>query len=200
MSAETLFMRLSDIARIMGGYTFRGKADDPNKLSGLKVIQTRDIREKGYDPAKVSFSVVDKVGSEFFLLPNDILLPLRGDRIESMVFDGGEGDKYITTNQVAMMRVFRELLDPYYLAWYLNSSEGRTRIAAKKSGTTIKNISLKELSGLMVPIPSFSVQEKIVKLYRNWKSREAILQEMLDVGAVVADEACMELIRKNAQR
>ena len=53
---------------------------------------------------------------------------------------------------------------------------------------------MKDLAGLIVPVPDKSIQLKVLSLYENWRARKALLEEMLVVGAELSEQACLRLL------
>jgi hypothetical protein len=190
----TMRRRLSEIAEIKAGHTFRGKADDPGRTEGTRLIQIKDIREGGVDAETLSFAALESCKVPNVLVEGDVLFPLRGSRIESMVFPSWDREDVITINQVAVIKVGRDFASPEYVSWYLNSADGRKNITSLKVGSVVSNIGLKDLAGLILPVPDLAVQGEILNLHKNWLARKNILKEMLVVGEQLSEEACFKLM------
>ncbi|WP_165672760.1 restriction endonuclease subunit S [Metapseudomonas otitidis] len=189
-----MYRLLSDVAKVSAGHSFRGRAEDSSLTDGARVIQIKDIREEGGGFDELPFSSVQLTKLDNYLRDDDVLIPLKGSRIESMVVRCLNGGRVIVTNQIAIIRPNKELLDPGYLSWYINSSVGRDRLSGLKVGSAISSMSLKDLTSFTIPTPCLSVQEKIVKIHENWKGRRKILSEMLDVGSQLSESVCLELL------
>lgn len=184
--------RLSEIAEIKAGHTFRGKADDPERTDGIRLVQIKDVKEKGIDVGSLGFAALNGSKPSSFLVEGDVLFPLKGARVEAAVFHGG--GSVIATNQVAVIKANPEFVFPGYLAWYINSEEGGKNIAGLKVGSVVSSIGLKDLAGLIVPVPDKSAQLKVLSLYENWLARKALLEEMLVVGAELSEQACLRFL------
>ncbi|PTS86767.1 restriction endonuclease subunit M [Pseudomonas sp. HMWF032] len=186
---------LSDLARVRAGQTFRGKADDPEKASGVKLIQIKDIREVGADFTNIPFAAIEqsKVGDNL-LQDGDILIPLRGGRFEAMVCYGVDDIPTITINQVAVIRVIPEIIRVEYLLWYLNSEIGRSRLSSYRVGSVQTHIGLKDLAGFNIPVPDFYVQDKVSKIYNNWLRRKKVLEQLVVNGSDLAEQVCLDMV------
>lgn len=185
---------LSEVAEIKAGHTFRGKADDPGRLEGIRIIQIKDIKEGGVNPAGLSFAAVEGDRVSNVLEEGDILFPLRGSRVEAMVFPQWTEGKVITTNQVAVIRVTGVAARSEYISWYLNSDKGKRSVASLKVGSVVSNIGLRDLSALKLPIPALEVQDRILELRKNWLARKSVLEEMLLVGQELSELACLKFM------
>lgn len=186
--------RLSEIAEIKAGHTFRGKAYDPDRTDGIRLVQIKDIKERGVDVGSLGFAALNGSKPSSFLVEGDVLFPLKGARVEAAIFHGGGAGSVIATNQVAVIKANPEFVFPGYLAWYINSEEGGKNIAGLKVGSVVSSIGLKDLAGLIVPVPDKSAQLKVLSLYENWLAREALLEEMLVVGAELSEQACLRFL------
>lgn len=182
---------------VRAGHTFRGKAEDGNRTDGYKVVQIKDIREGGLDFASLPFAAVELGKAKNPLQSDDILIPLRGNRIEAALLTLPESVALITTNQVGILSAPREGVRSAYICWYLNSIDGRSQISRLKVGSVISSIGLKDLSNLPIPVPSLRAQEKIEKAYKNWTSQKKILELLVENGEELLDVFCTKLLREN---
>ncbi|MCJ7956223.1 MAG: restriction endonuclease subunit S [Pseudomonas sp.] len=189
--------KLSDVMAVRAGHTFRGKAEDENRSDGYRVVQIKDIREEGVDFAALPFAAVESGKAKNILKSGDILIPLRGNRIEASLLTLPDVPSIITTNQVAILSAPRTDVNPAYICWYLNSVEGRSQISRLKAGSVVANIGLKELSSLPVPMPVPNIQIKIADAYKNWVSQKQILNLLIENGEELLDVFCTELLRED---
>lgn len=187
-------IQLSEIAEIKAGHTFRGKAEDPDRTDGVRLIQIKDIKEGGVNIPLLSFAAIGEARVSNVLVEGDVLFPLRGARVEAMVFPACEGEEVITTNQVAIIKVSRDVVRAEYVSWYLNSEAGERNVSGLKVGSVVSNIGLKDLAGLVLPVPDLSVQDEILDLYNNWLARKAVLSKMLVVGEQLSERSCFKLL------
>lgn len=186
---------LSEIAYVGAGLTFRGKAESQERDSGVRLIQIKDVREAGADFSELPFADVEAAKAESYSLKEgDILVPLRGGRFEAMVCSEMKDLTVITTNQVAVIRGRHAYVSSDYLLWFFNSNLGRLELEREQVGSVQKHISLKGLSSIYVPVPGFSVQNKISHIYRNWLKRRSVLESLLSTGGEVAELACLEIM------
>lgn len=183
---------------VRAGHTFRGKAEDGNRNDGYKVVQIKDIREGGVDFATLPFAAVELGKAKNTLRSDDILIPLRGNRIEAALLTLPDSLSLITTNQVAILSTSRADVKSAYICWYLNSIEGRSQISRLKVGSVISNIGLKDLSSLPVPLPSLRAQVKIAEAYKNWTSQKQILESLVNNGEELLDVFCTKLLREDS--
>jgi len=188
-------VKLSEVATVSLGQTFRVKAEAEDSTSGIRLVQIRDIRE-GYltDVTQLGFAQIGLDKLTFQVQQNDLLLPVRGSRFESAVFKADTGPHpATTTNQVAIVRDLSPELRLDYLLWYLNSTGGRAALSAITHGSTVQSISLASLSSLEIPFPSKVVQEKVSGIYSNWQHQKLVLNALLENGKNLTEQFCSEL-------
>jgi hypothetical protein len=187
--------KLSEIMEVRAGHTFRGKAEDVSRSDGYKVVQIKDIREGGVDFSALPFAAVEPGKAKNILCSDDILIPLRGNRVEAVLIELPSNQPVITTNQVAILRAPETGVSSAYICWYLNSSEGHSQISRLKVGSVISNVGLKDLSELLVPLPTIETQQKIAKAYKNWMCQKQVLELLVTNGEEMLDAFCAEFLR-----
>ena len=180
---------------VRAGHTFRGKAEDASRSEGYKLIQIKDIREGGVDFSVLPFAAVDRGKAKNILRSDDILIPLRGNRIEAVLLELPSDQPIITTNQVAILSAQGRGVNSAYICWYINSSEGHSQISRLKAGSVISNVGLKDLSDVSVPLPNLDAQLKIAKAYRNWICQKQVLESLVRNGEEVLDAFCIQVMR-----
>ncbi len=67
-------------------------------------------------------------------------------------------------SSVVLLKPRREVLDPYYLKYFLNSSRGLRMITGEMTGSAIKRIILKKVKNAYIPLPSLPIQQKIANI------------------------------------
>ncbi|EIP9979929.1 type I restriction endonuclease subunit M, partial [Salmonella enterica] len=105
---------LYEVAEVTGGHTFRTKAE---AASGhVRLLQIKDIQEGILtDFSALPFADIQPEKLKINLQTNDILLPLRGERIPAMMIVNQQSTLVTTTNQIAVIRVNSLLINPEYL-------------------------------------------------------------------------------------
>ncbi|QAY91405.1 MULTISPECIES: restriction endonuclease subunit S [Pseudomonas] len=188
--------KLSSIAKISLGQTFREKAEATNDESGIRLIQIKDIREGAFfDADELPFAEIDPAKAKTPLAFGDVLLPLRGNRSEAMIYSVDNSDVLVTTtNQVAVIKSEDQGVSSAYFHWYLNSPFGRRALDSIRGGATIPNISIKNLSEIEIPIPSPEDQAMILKIYDNWCKQKSALQALLVNGENLMASACVQVL------
>ena len=93
-----------------------------------------------------------------------MLIPARGTAIRVAIF---EEQPYpcIASSNVIVIRAIDKSLSTTYLKLFFDSPLGRKMLVTRQQGTTVMNISYKELNNLEIPLPSIEEQRQIEDTY-----------------------------------
>lgn len=188
-------MILNKIADIRSGYTFRGKVDE-KPGSGIRMLQIRDVRDnkiiQDRDLVEIEWKGNQNIPT---IEQGDIAIIARGISNNAALMNGTE--KVVPSNQLLVLSVKSKEVLPEYLCWWLNRPSTQVTLTGCHAGTSIPSLSKKELSGISIPVPDISIQNKILGLFklqlqeknlyeRLLKNREIMLeglfQRLLDNG------------------
>lgn len=190
--------KLSQLADIVSGYTFRGSIE--NDLKGLifvlqakNVVINQDILNTG-DLITIS----DKsLRNPYFLEHNDILLVSRGSGVgsfRSAIFASDE-KKVMPSSSVHVIRIQDVTVLPKYVCLYLNSLDGQKALAQIVTGASyIQSILVKNLIDLEIPIPPIHTQKSIIALHENITDQERILKRKQEIQKTIINASFTNLI------
>lgn len=71
------------------------------------------------------------------------------------------------------------LINPYYLAIAFNSEAVRNQLLINTSGSVIEFITLRNVEDVMIPVPSFEEQERIIREYNDLANQFSAVQKKL---------------------
>ena len=145
---------------------FRGKAISRKEPTGnIGVVNISNIGDY-----EIDYSNLDHIEEEarkvnnYLLKTGDLLIPARGTAIRVAIF---EEQPYpcIASSNVIVIRAVDESLSTTYLKLFFDSPLGRKMLVTRQQGTTVMNISYKELNNLEIPLPSMEEQKQIAEKY-----------------------------------
>ena len=152
---------LSDCADVIGGYVYntRKKIDSPVSVKMIKVenfdgcvVDTAGAQEVEIEESKVSNYLVQK---------GDILLASKGTVIRAAIVQNID-EPCIFNSNINVIRVKEGAnLIPEFLLSYLNSDLWMKQLILIQTGDIVKNISLKALREMDVPMLDMDTQEVI---------------------------------------
>lgn len=152
---------LSDCADVIGGYVYntRKKIDSPVSVKMIKVenfdgcvVDTASAQEVEIEESKVSNYLVQK---------GDILLASKGTVIRAAIVQNID-EPCIFNSNINVIRVKEGAnLIPEFLLSYLNSDLWMKQLLLIQTGGIVKNISLKALRDMDIPMLDMDTQEAI---------------------------------------
>ncbi len=163
--------KLSHVADIVSGYTFRGSIKDEPK-GDIFVLQAKNIFTN-QDILNITHLIKishNSLRSPYFLDNNDILLVSRGSGVgsfRSAVFVSND-KKVMPSSSVHVIRIKDVTVLPKYLCLYLNSLDGQKALSQIVIGASyIQSILVKNLVNFEIPIPTMHMQKSIIALHEN---------------------------------
>lgn len=147
---------------------FRGKLVNTKDENGrIGVINISNIRE--YD---INYDTLDHIDenerkiSGHLLKDGDLLLPARGTAMRTAVFRE-QNYPCIASSNIIIIRPKKNKLSGTYLKIFLDSEIGGKILQSLQQGTTVMNISYKDLSTIQVPLLPFEDQKQIEEEYQK---------------------------------
>ena len=184
----TNIRRLSDIADIRTGYTFREKVEEVERSDGnAYVAQIKDVRELAeashsflLNPSKLPS--ISWQGKSKALVPSGtVILPSRGSRggyfKASCVVDcSGASLPLVVTSQFLIITPNEAVL-PEFLCWSLNQPNIQYRLSegGGSQGTSM-SVMLKTAIGneITIPTPPIETQKRIIQIHQLWEKEQEL--------------------------
>lgn len=145
---------------------FRGKAVGKKDPTGsIGVINISNIGEYEIDYSDLDYiEEEDRKVANYLLKSGDLLIPARGTAIRIAIFEE-QSYPVIASSNVIIIRVRDGRLLTTFLKIFLDSPLGRKILLSRQQGTTVMNISYKELNDIEIPLPTIEEQEEIANEY-----------------------------------
>lgn len=169
-------LRLSEIATIQSGYSFRVKVVSVDGGS-LGVVQAKDINGLYVDEDGIA-KINQPYAESRIQKTGDVLLTSRGS------FRAGVSKfikPTIASSSLFTIRLTSEDVLPEYLAIYLNSEPAQYYFSLNAKGATIQSLAITDLQNLNVPIVPLASQRIIIDLQQNVESQRNILNRKQDI-------------------
>lgn len=194
-----MYMKISNIADIINGYTFRGAIVEV-KGGDVIVLQAKDIIQGQNVTDTENLTHIDFAGTRTasFLKKNDVLIVSRGMGVgsfRSTVFDS-DNTNVIASSSLLIVRTTKEEILPEYLALYFNSAEAQSKIIESVSGSYIQSISRRKFEeDLKIPIPPLAKQKALIDLNRNIKQQEKIYERKKKLKEQIVEATIINLTK-----
>ena len=155
--------QLGDIADV-----FRGKAINRRDKSGsIAVVNITNLLE--YDIDYDGLDTIDEPErkvANYVLQEGDVLIPARGTAMRAVVY---EKKPYtcIASSNIIVIRPDQRQLSGVYLKMFLDSPFGNKLLASIQQGTTVMNISYRDLKIMEIPLPAIERQRELAEEYEK---------------------------------
>jgi len=171
---------LKDLADVRSGYSFRSRIEEDPK-GDVVVFQIRSLVQRETVQADDGMRVYfPDVSPNLLLRRGDVLFSARGLRNVGAVIDF-DPERAIASGQLLWMRPNTELIEPAYLAWYLNQQPAQQFLDTHKRGTRMPIITRKALVELPIALPSREVQLQFVELDQLHRREQELATRITEV-------------------
>lgn len=190
---------LAELAEIHSGYSLRNptstRQESCTGRTGIPAEKTRMIQPQNI--ISCSFENLHEISVRLaknmtVLQPDDVLLTGRMN-FKAAIFssrnyatDGQEQIKTLASAAIWIIRPKKDILNPGFLAFWLNSAYGQKILHSISSGfTTIKSIRKEDLENLSLSLPALHRQQMIGNMYmchlrlKALRERQIFLQQQL---------------------
>ncbi len=135
------------------------------KESKYKYLMIQNINDGLIDNKLLNLMRIDEEYEKFIIEENDILLSKNGSPFKVAIGEDLKGKKILANGNLYIIKVDETKVSPHFIKAYLESHEGQVRLEELSKGSSIKNISMKDLKTLRIPKLSPLDQEHFVEEY-----------------------------------
>lgn len=133
---------------------------------------------------------------KYLLKDGDVVIAARGTQIKVAVAEVNNR-KIVPTSNIIVLRLRRELLDPYYLLAYLNSENGKLSLEQIQTGAYIISINTSRLAQMNVSMVDKETQEIFVEKYKQKMNDLCKAQKRVEKLKNQLDNLFVKEIEKN---
>lgn len=177
-------MKIEDIADLSPGLVITRKksrnSDDvvaTYKLLNLNAVNDRfgTIDENLLN----DFNSREELEEHYFTKEGDILVRL--NEPFTAIYIGKDEENILIPSYFIKLKINKEVYNPWYLIWYLNSNNIKREFLRNQSNTLIPSINQKIVKNLKIPEISKIKQDNIAELYRLHIEEMMILNRLIDL-------------------
>lgn len=144
------------------------KASDLDELevedgeeTGLAYIGVSDVEDGRIGSVSKQVKSLDSKYQRAFLKTGDVVLTKIGDKPRAAVAEVPEGQTILVTGNLYILRFDTSKIDPYYVAAFFASDDGKRVLVDKGRGSVMHTLALQDLREVQVPLISMERQQKI---------------------------------------
>lgn len=83
-------------------------------------------------------------------------------------------------HSVIITRFFRDVVEPHFVAYYLNSEIGRKHLKGLIVGSSVLHINTKDLKKFLIPLPPLPEQRRIAEILGTWDEAIALTERLIE--------------------
>lgn len=192
-----MYRKITNIADLSSGYTFRGSVE--NDLKGqISVLQAKNISLNQNVTDTTDFATISgtSLRNPYFLERNDILVVSRGSgagSFRSAIFTS-DRNNVMPSSSVHVIRVKDVNVLPKYVSLYLNSEVGqKALLQTVTGGSYLQSVLVKNLAELKIPIPPIHTQKSIVALHENISEQGKIFRQKQEIQKNIINASFLKL-------
>ncbi|ENV09356.1 hypothetical protein F966_02013 [Acinetobacter higginsii] len=205
MSNLKKVVKLSDIAEVRTGFTFREKIEEL-QTGNAHLAQIKDVRsirdvtqsQRLYTNELPQIHWEGKANS---LIDTEcVLLPCRGEYYKASYFVGRQNPAdlpLIVSSQFLILFANKQKLLPEYLCWYLNQPIAQYELRQESQGSNISMLTVASVGQFKIPIPHLETQQQIIQLNNIWEEEQVLSQKLLKNREMMMQGMFQQLLKGN---
>ena len=154
-----IFRGVQISAKTLDGIVTEG--DYTYKIMSLSNIDDYTINYNDMQKIKVNHSKWNR----YLLEDGDFILSAKGTKLKTAVYRSINDDKVIASGNLMVLRLKRDIVDPYYLKIFLDSKLGQKCINRIQTGAVILSIGKQALQSMEIPNKNISEQKELITKY-----------------------------------
>lgn len=177
-------MKIEDIADLSPGLVITRKKsrNSDDVVATYKLLNLNAVNDRfgTIDENLLSdFNSREELEEHYFTKEGDILVRL--NEPFTAIYIGKDEENILIPSYFIKLKINKEVYNPWYLIWYLNSNNIKREFLRNQSNTLIPSINQKIVKNLKIPEISKIKQDNIAELYRLHIEEMMILNRLIDL-------------------
>jgi hypothetical protein len=183
-------LELVEIANVLSGVSVRETKDGSARF--MRLSDLSDIRA-GRSPALATGNI-PAVARALTIEDGDLIVGARGATTDVCVANDAVFGAFVSLD-LYLVRPNRALIDPQYLAAFLELPATQAIFAGGKQGSSLARLPKDALEKIQVSIPPVQSQRLIAGLARSFDEESNLLKKLTDLKSCLGREAVARAIR-----
>ncbi|AMV68384.1 Type I restriction-modification system, specificity subunit S (plasmid) [Pediococcus damnosus] len=164
------------------GESYPSAKDMSDKANGIPFLRGSDFSNGYLDSSNANYIKPEKHAelTSGHIKQDDIVLVVRGS-LGTLGYATKENEGWNINSQLAILRTNKSEISGMFLIQYLLGSKGQKEIFSRNTGTALKQLPIKQLKDIPVPVPTLLEQQKIGNFFKELDSTIALHQRKLDL-------------------
>lgn len=148
--------------------------------TGVGFLRLSDISDGYIGKDLLQIKGVDEKRLGQCLKSGNLVISKSGAPFKIAVVEVPDGQTILACGNLYVVRLDQSRVDPYYVAAFLTSEDGKEIMDKQVVGTALPNLPVKNLKSIQVPLIPLAEQRDVGKSYRAYLDRIAILKAELN--------------------
>ncbi|MCA2391200.1 restriction endonuclease subunit S [Lactococcus sp. NH2-7C] len=164
------------------GESYPSAKDMSDKENGVPFLRGSDFSNGYLDSSNANYIRPEKHAelTSGHIQQDDIILAVRGS-LGTLGYATQENEGWNINSQLAILRTNKSEISGKFLIQYLLGSKGQKEILSRNTGTALKQLPIKQLKDIPVPVPTLEEQQKIGSFFKQLDKTIALHQRKLDL-------------------
>lgn len=174
--------KLGDIAKINTGLVVKRKEAELSEqvFANYQMLTLKSFEREGWLNKKEldCFDSIEQLDSKYLTCNGDVVIRLSYPNKSIAINKNNEG--ILIPSLFAVIRLSDNSILPDYLSIYLNSDEMKEFYSKTVIGSAIQIIKTSLLKEIIVKVPNFETQQKVIELYTLMRKEQVLLEELME--------------------
>ncbi|WKB49957.1 restriction endonuclease subunit S (plasmid) [Lactococcus lactis subsp. lactis] len=164
------------------GESYPSAKDMSDKANGIPFLRGSDFSNGYLDSSNANYIKPEKHAelTSGHIKQDDIVLAVRGS-LGTLGYATKENEGWNINSQLAILRTNKSEISGMFLIQYLLGSKGQKEIFSRNTGTALKQLPIKQLKDIPVPVPTLLEQQKIGSFFKQLDNTIALHQRKIDL-------------------
>ena len=164
------------------GESYPSAKDMSDKANGIPFLRGSDFSNGYLDSSNANYIKPEKHAelTSGHIKQDDIVLAVRGS-LGTLGYATKENEGWNINSQLAILRTNKSEISGMFLIQYLLGSKGQKEIFSRNTGTALKQLPIKQLKDIPVPVPTLLEQQKIGSFFKQLDDTIDLHQRKLDL-------------------
>ncbi|EMF0287477.1 restriction endonuclease subunit S [Enterococcus hirae] len=164
------------------GESYPSSKDMSDKENGVPFLRGSDFSNGYLDSSNANYIKYEKHQelTSGHIKQDDIVIAVRGS-LGTLGYANKENEGWNINSQLAILRTNKSEILGMFLIQYLLSNKGQKEILSRNTGTALKQLPIKQLKDIPIPMPAISEQQKIGTFFKQLDDTIALQQRKLDL-------------------
>lgn len=183
------------------GESYPSEKDMSDKANGIPFLRGSDFSNGYLDSSNANYIKPEKHAelTSGHIKQDDIVLAVRGS-LGTLGYATKENEGWNINSQLAILRTNKSEISGMFLIQYLLGSKGQKEIFSRNTGTALKQLPIKQLKDIPVPVPTLLEQQKIGNFFKELDSTIALHQRKLAKLKELKQGYLQKLFPKNGSK